>query len=131
MYIFRLSWGHSLFQTAIAYQESNGIDIIVAIVLNDINPLAKRRMSLVLQLKNDAAKLLLSIMESRQDSDMAERIMQNIQPSYLVNAIRQAYNTGQLLSLSLSAYNTGLLLSLSQYWPVTFTFTTQITYRYS
>ena len=83
------------FQTAIAYQESNGIDIIVAIVLNDINPLAKRRMSLVLQLKNDAAKLLLSIMESRQDSDMAERIMQNIQPSYLVNAIRQAYNTGE------------------------------------
>ncbi|KAL5260489.1 hypothetical protein ACHWQZ_G010582 [Mnemiopsis leidyi] len=81
-------------QTAIAFQESNGIDIIVAIVLNDINPLAKRRMSLVLQLKNDAAKLLLSIMESRQDSDMAERIMQNIQPSYLVNAIRQAYNTG-------------------------------------
>ena len=85
----------TLAQTAIAFQESNGIDIIVAIVLNDINPLAKRRMSLVLQLKNDAAKLLLSIMESRQDSDMAERIMQNIQPSYLVNAIRQAYNTGE------------------------------------
>ena len=79
---------------AIAFQENNGIDIIVAIVLNDINPLAKRRMNLVLQLKNDAAKLLLSIMESNRDSRMAERIMQNIQPSYLVNAIRQAYNTG-------------------------------------
>ena len=82
-------------QNAIAYTESNGIDIIVGIILNEINPLAKRRMNMVLQLKNDAAKLLLSIMESRQDTDMAERIMQNIQPTSLVNAIRKAYNTGE------------------------------------
>lgn len=31
--------------------ESNGIDIIIALVLNDINPLGKKRMDLVLELK--------------------------------------------------------------------------------
>ena len=39
------------FQSAIALHESNGIDIIIALVLNDINPLGKRRMDLVLELK--------------------------------------------------------------------------------
>ena len=39
------------FQTAIALHESNGIDIIIALVLNDINPLGKQRMDLVLELK--------------------------------------------------------------------------------
>lgn len=31
--------------------ESNGIDIITALILNDISPLCKYRMDLVLQLK--------------------------------------------------------------------------------
>lgn len=39
------------FQSAIALHESNGIDIIIALVLNDINPLGKQRMDLVLELK--------------------------------------------------------------------------------
>ena len=43
------------FQTAIALHESNGIDIIIALVLNDINPLGKQRMDLVLELKVCAA----------------------------------------------------------------------------
>ena len=38
-------------QTCIATHESNGIDIIIALILNDINPLGKYRMDLVLQLK--------------------------------------------------------------------------------
>ena len=38
-------------QNAIASHESNGIDIIIALILNDINPLGKRRMDLVLELK--------------------------------------------------------------------------------
>ena len=31
--------------------DSNGVDIITALVVNDINPLAKQRMDLVLELK--------------------------------------------------------------------------------
>ncbi|KAL3245175.1 hypothetical protein MRX96_018310 [Rhipicephalus microplus] len=58
--------------TAFAMHESNGIDIIIALVLNDINPLGKKRMDLVLELKNNASKLLLAIMESRGDSENAE-----------------------------------------------------------
>ena len=40
-----------LIQNAIASHESNGIDIIIALILNDINPLGKYRMDLVLELK--------------------------------------------------------------------------------
>ena len=38
-------------QNAIAQHESNGIDIIIALILNDINPLGRTRMDLVLELK--------------------------------------------------------------------------------
>jgi len=38
-------------QNAIASHESNGLDIIIALVLNDINPLGKQRIDLVLGLK--------------------------------------------------------------------------------
>lgn len=38
-------------QNGIATHESNGIDIIIALILNDINPLGKYRMDLVLELK--------------------------------------------------------------------------------
>lgn len=40
-----------LLQNCIATHESNGIDIIIALILNDINPLGKKRMDLVLELK--------------------------------------------------------------------------------
>ena len=40
-----------IFQNAIAMHESNGIDIIIALVLSDISPLSKHRMDLVLELK--------------------------------------------------------------------------------
>lgn len=39
------------FQNCIATHECNGIDIIIALILNDINPLGKKRMDLVLELK--------------------------------------------------------------------------------
>lgn len=55
------SWSDTLFflntrfalvpQNCIATHESNGIDIIIALILNDINPLGKKRMDLVLELK--------------------------------------------------------------------------------
>uniref|UniRef100_A0A665X781 Inositol 1,4,5-trisphosphate receptor n=1 Tax=Echeneis naucrates TaxID=173247 RepID=A0A665X781_ECHNA len=70
-------------QNCIATHESNGIDIIIALILNDINPLGKKRMDLVLELKNNASKLLLAIMESRHDSENAERILYNMRPKEL------------------------------------------------
>ena len=72
------------FQNAIANHESNGLDIIIALILNDINPLGKERMDLVLELKNNASKLLLAIMESRHDSENADRILYNMSPKHLV-----------------------------------------------
>lgn len=41
----------SLSQTCIVTHESNGIDIITALILNDISPLCRYRMEMVLQLK--------------------------------------------------------------------------------
>lgn len=38
-------------QTCIAKHESNGIDIIIALIVNSINPLGKNRLDLVLELK--------------------------------------------------------------------------------
>ncbi|XP_029141909.1 inositol 1,4,5-trisphosphate receptor type 2, partial [Protobothrops mucrosquamatus] len=81
-------------QTCIATHESNGIDIIIALILNDINPLGKYRMDLVLQLKNNASKLLLAIMESRHDSENAERVLFNMRPKELVDVMKNAYNQG-------------------------------------
>lgn len=83
-------------QNCIAMHESNGIDIIIALILNDINPLGKKRMDLVLELKNNASKLLLAIMESRADSENAERILFNMSPKQLIevscNAFHQSNN---------------------------------------
>lgn len=42
-------------------------------------------MDLVLELKNNASKLLLAIMESRGDSENAERILYNMNPKQLVS----------------------------------------------
>lgn len=39
------------FQSCIAKHESNGIDIIIALIVNSINPLGKHRLDLVLVLK--------------------------------------------------------------------------------
>uniref|UniRef100_A0A8C7CKH3 Inositol 1,4,5-trisphosphate receptor n=1 Tax=Oncorhynchus kisutch TaxID=8019 RepID=A0A8C7CKH3_ONCKI len=82
-------------QNCIATHECNGIDIIIALILNDINPLGKKRMDLVLELKNNASKLLLAIMESRHDSENAERILYNMRPKELVEVIKKAYMQGE------------------------------------
>ncbi|CAB3242639.1 unnamed protein product [Arctia plantaginis] len=80
-------------QNCIATHESNGLDIITALILNDINPLGKTRMDLVLELKNNASKLLLAIMESRNDSENnAERILYNMNPNQLVDVACSAYH---------------------------------------
>lgn len=79
-------------QNCIATHESNGLDIITALILNDINPLGKNRMDLVLELKNNASKLLLAIMESRGDSENAERILYNMNPRQLIDVACRAYH---------------------------------------
>ncbi|XP_047489023.1 inositol 1,4,5-trisphosphate receptor-like isoform X3 [Penaeus chinensis] len=78
-------------QNCIAMHESNGLHIITALILSDINPLAKTRMDLVLELKNNASKLLLAIMESRADSENAERILQSMNIDQLKNALAFVY----------------------------------------
>ncbi|XP_036388451.1 inositol 1,4,5-trisphosphate receptor type 3 isoform X2 [Megalops cyprinoides] len=78
-------------QTCIVTHESNGIDIITALILNDISPLCRYRMEMVLQLKDNASKLLLALMESRHDSENAERILLNLRPQELVEVIKKAY----------------------------------------
>ncbi|XP_077567065.1 inositol 1,4,5-trisphosphate-gated calcium channel ITPR3 [Stigmatopora nigra] len=79
-------------QTCIVTHECNGIDIITALILNDISPLCRYRMEMVLQLKDNASKLLLALMESRHDSENAERILFNLRPRELVDVIKKAYH---------------------------------------
>nr|CAD2175635.1 unnamed protein product [Meloidogyne enterolobii] len=62
-------------QNALARHESNGMDIVISLVLNDIRPLADQRMELALEIKSQASKLLLAIMESRDDSENADRVL--------------------------------------------------------
>ncbi|XP_076122095.1 inositol 1,4,5-trisphosphate-gated calcium channel ITPR2 isoform X2 [Alosa pseudoharengus] len=81
-------------QTCIAKHESNGIDIIIALIVNPINPLGKHRLDLVLQLKNNASKLLLAIMESRHDSENAQEILDKMRPNELVDVMKEAYQQG-------------------------------------
>lgn len=84
-------------QNCIAIHESNGLDIITALILNDINPLGKNRMDLVLELKNNASKLLLAIMESRGDSENAERILYNMNPKQLIDVACRAFHQEEIL----------------------------------
>ncbi|CAB3997892.1 inositol 1,4,5-trisphosphate receptor-like [Paramuricea clavata] len=79
-------------QNDIALHDSNGVDIISALVVNDINPLAKQRMDLVLELKNNACKALLAILESRNDSENAERILCSLSPKQLVESCKKVYD---------------------------------------
>ncbi|KAK6033878.1 hypothetical protein COOONC_28617, partial [Cooperia oncophora] len=64
-------------ENTMAMQE-NGLNIIISLVLNDIKPLADDHMELALEIKSQASKLLLAIMESRHDSENAERVLQNM-----------------------------------------------------
>ena len=56
-------------------------------------------MDLVLELKNNASKLLLAIMESRSSSDsenVAEKIIYNLNPKQLVRKIHLNYENNQV-----------------------------------
>jgi inositol 1,4,5-triphosphate receptor type 1 len=75
--------------------ESNGIDIVIALILNDIQPLSKNNVEMYLALKDNASKLLLAVMESNDDTANAERILYNIPPKALIDVIREAYEQGK------------------------------------
>lgn len=51
----------------------------------------------VLELKNNASKLLLAIMESRGDSENAERILYNMNPRQLIDVACRAYHQGDAI----------------------------------
>lgn len=79
-------------QNCISKHESNGIDNVIALILNDIQPLGSERMDLVLELKNNASKLLLAIMESRADSENAQRILLSMSPRQLIEVASNAFH---------------------------------------
>ncbi|EFX78772.1 hypothetical protein DAPPUDRAFT_245525 [Daphnia pulex] len=74
-------------QNCIATHESNGLDIITALLLTDINPLGQRRMDLVLDCCWPSP-----VMESRGESENAERILYNMNPRQLVDVACKAYH---------------------------------------
>lgn len=82
-------------QYAIINHESNGIDIVIALILNDIQPLSSNNLEMFLALKDNASKLLLAVMESNDDTANAERILYNITPKALIDVIRDAYELGK------------------------------------
>jgi len=93
-----------LSQKCIASHESNGIDIIVDLVKGDIKLIGDEHNEIAMKLKVvdtrcvhslksicleqcEAAKTLLAVMESRADSEMADRILLKInQPTQLVSS---------------------------------------------
>lgn len=82
-------------QYAIINHESNGIDIVIALIINDIQPLSKNNLEMFLALKDNASKLLLAVMESNDDTANAERILYNITPKALMDVITEAYEQGK------------------------------------
>ncbi|OQV23241.1 Inositol 1,4,5-trisphosphate receptor type 1 [Hypsibius exemplaris] len=85
-------------QNAIASNEAEGLDIIIALTLLDIKPLQDKAEDLVLGLKSNAVKLLLAIIESRQDSENAERLLHNMPVDTLVDKIIQHYHANETKS---------------------------------
>jgi len=85
-------------QACIATHESNGLAIITALILNDISPLGRTRMDLVRELKNNASKLLLAIMESRtpDSENVADKIIYNLNPRQLVDVACKLYHQDTL-----------------------------------
>lgn len=85
-------------QACIATHESNGLAIITALILNDISPLGRTRMDLVRELKNNASKLLLAIMESRtpDSENVAEKIINNLSSKQLVDVACKLYHQDTL-----------------------------------
>ena len=87
-------------QYAIAMHESNGLDIVTAIVVDEMESLKGQGLDEdVHELKLSACKLLLAIIESRQDSEIYNRIYRSVQgPRQLLKAMVASYETRHLKS---------------------------------
>uniref|UniRef100_A0A183UJY7 RYDR_ITPR domain-containing protein n=1 Tax=Toxocara canis TaxID=6265 RepID=A0A183UJY7_TOXCA len=102
-------------QNAIGHHES-GLNMIISLVLNEIKPLCIAHMDLALEIKSDASKLLLAVMESRHDADNAERVLENMShmtsgPKQLIHAIKVAYEMATSQSFAVSKFRKQLLES--------------------
>ncbi|VDD89339.1 unnamed protein product [Enterobius vermicularis] len=100
-------------QNAIGNHES-GLNMIISLVLNEIKPLCISHMDLALEIKSDASKLLLAVMESRHDADNAERVLMNMShmtsgPRQLVHAIKVAYEMASSHNFAVSKVRRQLL----------------------
>lgn len=80
-------------QRCILMHESNGIDMIRSLILDKIEPLDSLRMDRVLELKDNASKLLLALMESCSDPQHACRIL------------REASLTRKLIDVAVTYYH--------------------------
>lgn len=80
-------------QRCILMHESNGVGMIRSIILDKIEPLDVRRMDLVMELKDNASKLLLALMESCSSPEHARKIL------------RDASLTKNLINVSIAYYH--------------------------
>uniref|UniRef100_A0A669CSE7 Inositol 1,4,5-trisphosphate receptor n=1 Tax=Oreochromis niloticus TaxID=8128 RepID=A0A669CSE7_ORENI len=72
--------------------ENNRVEIMVSTFLWQYRCQGGAAVGSNLQLEDNASKLLLALMESRHDSENAERILLNLRPRELVEVIKKAYN---------------------------------------
>ena len=79
-------------QSSIINHESNGIDIIISLILNDIQPLSRNNLEILYSLKLNASKLLLALLESNDDTANAERILYNIKPGEIIHLIQEMFD---------------------------------------
>ena len=104
-------------QYAIALHESNGLDIVTAIVVDEMESLKGQGLDEdVHELKLSACKLLLAIIEShRQDSEIYNRIYRSVQgPRQLLKAMVASYETRHLKSNEIETVGHSLYILLHQ-----------------
>eukprot|EP00127_Corallochytrium_limacisporum_P001389 Clim_evm11s55 gene=Clim_evmTU11s55 len=78
-------------QLSIATHDSRGLDSTIAIILNDINPIEKDNPAAVLELREHAILLLLSLVESRNDKVVAYRVTIKMDIKLLLDRIESYY----------------------------------------
>jgi Ca2+-binding EF-hand superfamily protein len=66
------------------------------------------------ELKDNASKLLLALIESNDDVFNAERILYNIKPKTLINIIKEIYNQGKQIEIYLEYEKHGSIESLNE-----------------
>ncbi|CAG9538689.1 unnamed protein product [Cercopithifilaria johnstoni] len=93
-------------QNTVGNHES-GLNMIISLVLNEIEPLCLTHMDLALEIKSAASKLLLAVMESRRDADNAERVLMIMNhmangAKQLIQAIKMAYEMSELKEFAMS-----------------------------